>query len=223
LQNGFGKLERTKLYFYEQIVPSSIKDEIDRAAFFGQQLQDLFYNRAKNVGLVTRAKNDDLLLAYWSLLFDYSKGMSCLLQNGYYPPAFALARSMMEALVRASLVRSASDEELMRIRQDRYKVSYEKDARRIDKSWSGGPLFENLLKESQHWRCFDSVNHIGSGYTDREIWGLLGTASKAVFLITIVMTTHYGMMEETDKARALWVKFGREREEVRPVFTAPAP
>jgi hypothetical protein len=159
--------------------------------------------------------------------------MLCLLQYKFHSPAFALARPMIEALVRAHLVLFGSDDEVKRIRQDRYKVSYENDGQRIDKALGSSPLFENLLKGSrdllhslthsgkaQLQKRFDG-DEVGSGYTDSEIWGLLGTASSAVFMITALITHHYGMEDQFKEARTAWAEFGREREAIRACFLPP--
>jgi hypothetical protein len=109
-------------------VVASIEEEINRAALLGQCLEDLVCNKAnRDGGLVAKTTNDDLLIAYWSLVFDYGKGMLCLLQYKYHSPAFAPARPLIEALVRAHLVLFGSADEVKKIRQDRYRVSYEKD------------------------------------------------------------------------------------------------
>ena len=73
-------------------MPASIEHEIDRAGRFGQRLENLVYNAAKAGEVVYRTKNDDLLVSYWSLVFDYSKGIVCLLANKFHSPAFALMR-----------------------------------------------------------------------------------------------------------------------------------
>ncbi|MGP0018525.1 MAG: hypothetical protein ACLPHP_08155 [Candidatus Sulfotelmatobacter sp.] len=73
-------------------MPITIEAEINRAALLGQQLEDLVYNKSKEGKLIAIDKNDDLLMGYWSLIFDYGKGVGCLLQNRFYSPAFALFR-----------------------------------------------------------------------------------------------------------------------------------
>jgi hypothetical protein len=52
---------------------AGIERELDRAGCFGQRLEDLVYNAAKDGEVAYRTKNDDLLISYWSLVFDYSK------------------------------------------------------------------------------------------------------------------------------------------------------
>ena len=80
-------------------------------------------------------------------------------------------------------------------------MSYEKDGERIDKYLGSSPLIENLLKETrdllhslthsgkaQLWRRFDG-DEVGSGYSDGEVFGLLGTASSAAFMMTTLLTS----------------------------------
>lgn len=103
-------------------------------------------------------------------------------------------------------------------------MSYEKDGERIDKYLGSSPLIENLLKETrdllhslthsgkaQLWRRFDG-DEVGSGYSDGEVFGLLGTASSAAFMMTALITRHYGLQEQFDAACAAWSNFGAERE-----------
>jgi hypothetical protein len=199
-----------------------IDEEIDRAARLSQLLEDLVYEKAKDGALVIRTKNDDLLLAYWSMIFDYGKGIDCLLKYRFHSPAFALARPLVEALVRAHIVLFGSEDEVKKIRQDRYRVSYEKDGQRIDKALGSSPLFENLLRGSrdllhslthsgkaQLWRRFDG-DEVGSGYSDAEVWGLLGTCSSAVFMMTYLITHHFGLDEQMQAARTAWGEFGKQ-------------
>jgi len=117
-----------------------------------------------------------------------------------------------------------------RIRQDRYKVSYEKDGQRIDRHLSSSPLFENMLKDNrdllhslthsgkaQLWRRFDG-DEVGSGYTDAEVWALLGTVSSAVFMMTCLIAKHYGLDEQLRVATATYMEFAKEREAVKTDF-----
>lgn len=124
----------------------------------------------------------------------------------------------------------APKDEVSRIRQDRYKVSYEKDGQRIDRHLSSSPLFENMLKDNrdllhslthsgkaQLWRRFDG-DEVGSGYTDAEVWALLGTVSSAVFMMTCLIAKHYGLDEQLRVATATYMEFAKEREAVKTDF-----
>jgi hypothetical protein len=59
---------------------------------------------------------------------------------------------------------------------------------------------------------------VGSGYTDAEVFGLLGTYSSAVFMMTALVTNHFGLEEQFHAANAAWGEFGKQRE-----AAAPAP
>ncbi len=128
---------------------AGIEHEIDRAGRFGQRLEDLVYNAAKDGKVVYSSKNDDLLLSYWSLVFDYSKGIVCLLANKFHSPAFALMRPLVEAVTREHIVLVGSEDDVKKIRSDRFKVNYYKDGARIDKVLGLGSLFEGFLKDSR--------------------------------------------------------------------------
>ncbi|MFZ0299115.1 MAG: hypothetical protein WAM13_12265 [Candidatus Sulfotelmatobacter sp.] len=198
----------------------TIDNEIDRTARFGQLLEDLVYSQAKEGRLVFRTENDDLLVSYWSMILDYCKGIGCLLHHKFHSPAFALQRPLVEALIRAHVVLVGSEVEVAKIRRDRYNVSYEKDGARIDRALGLGSLFEDFLKTSRN--VLHSLTHsgtaqlqkrweadwLGSGFDDEDISALLSTCSVAVFLITILITKHFGMDEQTNAAKAAWLELG---------------
>jgi hypothetical protein len=200
----------------------SIEDEINRAALVGQRLEDLVLNKVKDAGFVIRTERDDLLLGYWSLIFDYCKGIACLLHNKLYSAAFALLRPTIEAIVRSFVVKMGSEEDVLKIRQDKYKVKYEKVGSQIDKEFFGtNPLFDNYLKEAQHFlhslthsgkaqlsSRFDG-NTIGASFSDRQIEGLVRNSVSVVFLVTILITRHYDFDEQRQKAERIWVEYGK--------------
>jgi hypothetical protein len=117
--------------------------------------------------------------------------MLCLLGHKFHASAFALARPMIEALVRAHLVLCSF---WLGRRGEEDQAGPLQGELREGRSGSTRPsavalFFENLLKGSrdllhslthsgkaQLWRRFDG-DQLGSGYTDGEIWGLLRTAS----------------------------------------------
>jgi hypothetical protein len=201
-------------------MPAGIEHEIDRAGRFGQRLEDLVYNAAKAGKVVYRTKNDDLLVSYWSLVFDYSKGIVCLLANKFHSPAFALMRPLVEAVTREHIVLVGSEDEVKKIRNDRFKVNYYKDGARIDKVLGSGSLFEGFLKGSQD--ILHSLTHsgtaqlqnrwdgdeLGSGFSDGRILALLATCSVSVFMTTILVTRHFGLDEQREAAEAAFLELG---------------
>ncbi|MGA8313511.1 MAG: hypothetical protein WB755_26040 [Terriglobales bacterium] len=128
-------------------MPGTIENQTACTTRFGQELEDLVYNVANGGRLVVRAKNDDLLLSYWSLVFEYCKGIVCLVAYKFHAPAVALLRPLVDALVRAHIVLIGSEEDVTKIRKDRFKVSYEKDGAKIDKGPRHEPYIRKLPQE----------------------------------------------------------------------------
>jgi hypothetical protein len=199
---------------------AGIAREIDRAGRFGQQLEDLVYNAAKDGKVVYRTKNDDLFISYWSLVFDYSKGIVCLLANEFHSPAFALMRPLVEAVTREHIVLVGSEDEVKKIRNDRFQVNYAQDGARIDKVLGSGSLFQGFLKDSRD--MLHSLTHsgtaqlqnrwdgnaLGSGFSEDRILALLTTCSVSVFMTTILVTRQFGLDKQREATEAAFQELG---------------
>lgn len=125
---------------------ANIEAEINRAARLGMQLEHLVYNKSKEGKLTAIGKDDDLLMAYWSLVFDLGKGIGCLLHHEFYSAAFALLRPIVEAVVRAGVVLAGTPEDVQKIRKDEFAVKFKKDGAWIDKALGLGTLMDDFLK-----------------------------------------------------------------------------
>jgi hypothetical protein len=203
-------------------MPITIEAEINRAAFLGQQLEDLVYNKSETGKLIVIDKNDDLLLGYWSLIFDYGKGVGCLLHHKFYSPAFALFRPIFEALVRACVVLEGTPDDVLKIRQDEFRVNYKKDGAWLDKALGTGTLLGDFLNGTRE--LLHSLTHsgtaqlgmrfdgdqVGTGVSDDQITALLGAASNAAFLITILVAKHFDWRDVADAANNAFQEYGRE-------------
>jgi hypothetical protein len=122
------------------------------------------------------------------MVFDYCKGIVCLLHQKFHASAFALQRPLVEALVRAHIVLVGSENDVAKIRKDWYNVSYDKDGARIDKALGLGSLFEDFLKTSRN--VLHSLTHsgkaqlqkrwdggwLGSGFGDADVRRCSGSA-----------------------------------------------
>ncbi len=103
--------------------PVNVEKEIDRATEFGQRLEDLMVNK----GSVTKGEagdRDKLLLAHWSLAFDYNKCILPLMRPKFYSGAFALLRPLVEVEVRAHVVLMGSDDDVSEIKNDTYRTNF---------------------------------------------------------------------------------------------------
>jgi hypothetical protein len=91
----------------------------------------------------------------------------------------------------------------------------------VNKALGLGTLFEDFLKTSR--KVLHSLTHsgtaqlqkrwdadwLGCGFDDEDISALLATCSVAVFLITILITKHYRLEEQTKAAEAAWLELGQ--------------
>jgi hypothetical protein len=191
------------------------QNAINRAGSFGQQLEDLIVKSK----IKFRSDRDDLLMAYWSLVFDYAKGIHCLLNCKFYSAAAALIRPAFEAATLAGKSLVGSEQDIARIRKGRYKVNYEKDGKEIDDAIGHGEVFEPMLKKNrgvlhsfthsgtlQLHRRFDG-NSIGANFSEKEIAGLAGASFAATFLATILVASHFGLKKELEEANELFMKY----------------
>ena len=201
---------------------ANIEAEINRAASLGTQLEHLVYNKSKEGKLVAIGKDDDLLMGYWSLVFDFGKGIGCLLHHEFYSAAFALFRPMVEAVVRAGVVLAGAPEDVQKIRKDEFVMNFKKDGAWIDKALDLGTLIDDFLKGNRE--LLHSLTHsgtaqlgmrfdgyqIGATVSDPQIGALLGAASNAAFLMTIVVAKHFNFGDVADAANKVFWEYGKQ-------------
>jgi hypothetical protein len=82
--------------------------------------REVVYCTAKDGKIVYHTKRDDLFTSYWSLIFDYCKGIVLLLAKEIHSPAFALMRPLVETVVREHIALVGSDDDVKKIRTDRF-------------------------------------------------------------------------------------------------------
>jgi hypothetical protein len=194
-----------------------VKEAIARATRLGQCLEDLVVSKGQ---FVIRSERDDLFIGYWSLIFEYAKGILCLLRADFPAPAFALQRPLAEALVKAHIALIGSKEDVEQIRKDRYNVSFEKDGGRIDGALRTAPVFHNYLTTAKKYlhslthsgkaqllRRFDGAD-VGAAFKNEEIVELAGVTSAAVFLMTILIMRHFAYDRERQQAEQYYREYG---------------
>jgi hypothetical protein len=160
-------------------------------------------------------------LAYWALLFDYGKGILSLLQAEFFGSAFALVRPVMEAVVRAHLVICGSEEELAALQADDYRVNLKEIGPRLDTAFGLKGLMENFLNEEtrsvlhsythsgvhQLGRRFDGTD-IKQTYGDDAIIEVINVTSSAIFMISNLVTKHFGFEDDWKKVGLLLGEWG---------------
>ncbi len=195
----------------------NIRQEIDRAANFGEKLEDLVVARKQ----CTADHRNKLLIGYWSLIFDYNKGILSLVANEFYGSAFALLRPTLEALVRSHVVLMGSDDIVKKIRKDEYMVNFKTIGAHIDAAFGYGTLLQNLLDSvrkalhsfthsgiSQLGRRFDG-NDLKLAYSDDEIIEVIRVITTAIYLVTNLVTKSLKFEEEARAAEELFLQWGK--------------
>jgi hypothetical protein len=190
-----------------------IKAEIDHAAKVGQKLENLVSGKS----FTPATEREFFLVLFWSLMFDYSKGMMLLLSSQFYASAFAQWRPLIEASIRSHLVLMVSDEDFERIRKDDYRVSFKEDAKKIDEFFGLGQLFQNFLAQDAR-DALHSYTHSGTvplrrrfdgsdvvaNYPDGELLALITTTTSCVYMVTNLVTKHFKFDQESKLASDLF-------------------
>ena len=194
-----------------------VQQEIRAAGKLSDSLVALVAGRQVTV----RDYRDPVIMAYWSMVFDYVNGTHCLLANGFYSSAAALMRPMVDAVVYAGRARVGTDQDVDRIMAGKYKISYEKDGQDIDKALGSGKLFETMLKQNRdvlhsmtHSRKAQLTRHasqgeIGQNFTAKEIIGIASFSAGLAFLITIVVGSHLHLRDIGESANRLYSEYGK--------------
>ena len=195
---------------------STIEDEIKKANAFGNKIEDLVVAR----GQCPTGERYTPLMAYWSLVFDFHRGIICLLSHKFYGAAFALVRPIVEATVRAHIVLMGSAEDVRKLHDDEYRTNLATVGKEIDKAFGTGDLFENFLTTARH--ALHSYTHAGvlqvgrrfsgtdllANYSETEIREVLQVSSSAAFIVNNLVTKYLGFEEEWKKNTDLYVEWG---------------
>lgn len=163
-----------------------------------------------------------LLVAYWALMFDYHKGILSLLRSEFFGAAFALVRPVVEANVRAHVALKGSEEDLGRIQGDEYTVNFKAIGAKIDAEFGLDHLMENFLNEVtrsalhsythsgllQLGRRFDG-HDIKPNYSDDEVIEVIRVTTSAVFMVTNLVTKHFGFKEDWKNVGQMFEGWGK--------------
>jgi hypothetical protein len=197
----------------------NVQREIENASEFGQRLEDLVVNKG-TVQLGEAGDRDKLLLAYWSLVLDYDKGILTLIRERFYAGAFALLRPTIEAVIRAHVVLMGTDSDVLRIKDDTYAVNFKTVGAEIDKAFGMGTYFDKFLNGargalhsfthsglSQLGRRFKG-NDLQAHYGEDEIIEVIRTSSTAVWFVTNLVVKRFKWQLEAEEADRLFLEWG---------------
>jgi hypothetical protein len=197
----------------------TVNEEIDRSTVFGQQLEDMIVNKGA-LTFVDQGR-DRLLLAFWSLAFDYDKSILNLLRAGFYGGAFALVRPTVEALIRAHVTLMGSDEDIAKIKADEYYVNFKTIGAQIDTAFALEGFFDRFLNGARgalHSFTHSGLSQLGRRYTggdlqaqydDGEIIEVIHVSTSAVYMITNLVTNRFKLVDEKAKVNDLFLEWGK--------------
>jgi hypothetical protein len=121
----------------------NVRQEIARISQYGQQLEQFFVEKQFKLS----GDRDLLIVGYWSLLLDYHVAIVTLLPKELYGAAFALMRPIVEAWVRVHVVKMGSDAVVRQIKNDTYKIKFDRVGKEIDKAF-GLEFFDKSLSKA---------------------------------------------------------------------------
>lgn len=200
---------------------NGIENEIKLAAQFGAQAEELVVTK----GQYSNGERTTLLLAYWSLAFEFHKAILYLLQAKYCGAAFALVRPLIETTIRAHLVLFVSDDVLKKITADEYRTNFGTVGKEIDVAFGMGDLFENFLtgaRDALHGYTHVGMHQLGRrftgtdltpNYAEREIVEAIRTSNSAVFMVNNIVTKHLGFEEDWKENNRLFDEWSRRGSE----------
>jgi uncharacterized protein DUF6988 len=142
-----------------------IAKELASAQKLGEQLEALVVQYGQ-------CPDDDrniLLMAYWSVIFDFHRGILADLENQRYSSAFALVRPCVEALVRAHVAVKGSNEDVRKLQDDTYQTDFDKIGQWMDKEFATEKLFTNFIGGAQV--ALHSFAHAGLSQIGRRFIG----------------------------------------------------
>lgn len=200
----------------------NVQDEIARVTRYGQQLEALLDEKV----LKLSSDRDWLIIAYRSLLLDYHTAIVTLLPKELYGAAFALLRPIVEAWVRIHIAKIGSDETVLQLKNDTYRVDFSKVGAEIDKAL-GLEFFAKSLDKAIR-DALHSYTHSGSfqiarrfdesatrsRYSDGAILNVIEGSMTALFMATIVVTKHFGFEDEWRSATELFAEYNKRPVEV---------
>jgi len=196
---------------------ADVKKELADAQKFAEELESFVVKR----GQCPDDERNILLMAYWALLFDFQRSVLNLIPEQLCGGAFALVRPCMEAVARAHVAVKGAAADIKNLQDDTYRTDFSTIGPWIDATFGARDLFTNMFNRarnalhsythagmSQLGRRYDDHN-LRPSYRDGEIIEVIRVCTSAVWMVTNLVTRHFGWIEEANKARELFEKWGK--------------
>jgi len=193
--------------------------EIRRANEIGDKIEDLVIAR----GQAPTGDRNTLLMAYWSLAFEFHRAILCLMDYKLYGAAFALVRPIIETTVRAHIAVMGSEDDLIKLHSDEYRTNLGTVGKEVDAAFRLEGLFENFLngaRKSLHSYTHAGMSQLGrrfkgtdlvANYREGEIIEIIHVSTSSVFMVNNLVTKHFGFEDEWKKNTDLFTEWGKQQ------------
>jgi hypothetical protein len=195
-----------------------INHEIARAIARSNELEQMIHARQP---LALQGNRQILIVGYWALMVDYHRSVLFLLKPEYNlcGGGFALARPMVEALLRIHLVAGGTDAQVEQIRSDAFRTDFKGVAEDLDRLFALGffaKTFDKRIREALHSythsgamqvaRRFDG-NTIRPSYADAEKWDMVRMCTLGFAMGTVIVTGSLGFDAERVRANEICAEY----------------
>jgi len=194
-----------------------IANEICLASKLRDKIEGLFLEK----GECPTGDRNTPLVAYWSLVFEFNRGILHLIESELFGSAFALVRPTIEAIVRAHVILMCSATDLKKLANDEYRTNLATVGKEIDAHFGTDNLFENFLKKAR--TSLHSYTHAGSlqlgrrftgsdlvpSYSQQEILEVIHLAASVAVMVNNLATKHLGFEDawkQNNELFADWAK-----------------
>ena len=193
----------------------TVSNEIKKANKFSDQVEDLIIAK----GQCPTGERNTLLMAYWSLTFEFHRCILCLIDHQFFSGAFALVRPIVETVIRAHVVIMGSDEDVRKLGRDEYKTNFVTIGKEIDAAFATTDFFENFLANSR--KALHGYTHVGthqlsrrfsgmdliSNFSDEEIIEAVRVSTSSIFMVNNLVAKYLGFDAEWTKANELFAEW----------------
>ena len=192
--------------------------ELDAARKSGEQLEAI----AVVEKVYPRSERNLLLLAYWDLVSDFHRGIHATLTSEFHASAFALVRPVVESLVRAHVAVRGVDDDVALLLNDKYRVNLETIGPWIDQAFGLNGMMARFLNERTR-KALHGYTHVGlhqlgrrfdqgyvkGQYSDAEIIEISRVTTSAFFMLSLLLTKHFGFEDDWKKVGDLFAEWGK--------------
>jgi hypothetical protein len=195
-----------------------MKAEIERAQSMSTELELMIHNRQP---IPLQGNRKYLIAGYWALMVDFHRSVLLLLKPdvNLCGGGFALARPMIEALLRIHLVAMGTDEQVELIRTDKFRTNFEGAAEQIDQLFAldfFAKTFDKRVRDALHSythsgamqvaRRFDG-NNISPSYKPEERFDVVRMTTLAFAMGTVIITASLGFHPEHTRANEICAEY----------------